>query len=124
MKTLLSFSLVGSLGFAIDLSVLVILSSYLGPHISRPLSFICAVSVTFIFNKRITFRQSRPPSFLLYLAGQSTGFLINFAVYEMVLLLLSATYDLYVAFVMGSLAGLIFNFLHAKYRVFRHEKDF
>lgn len=122
MKTLLSFSLVGSIGFVIDLCVLLMLSSVLGPHFARPLSFMCAVSATYVLNKKITFRHTGTSKFWTYLGGQTTGFLLNFAVYEMVLLWLNTAYNLYAAFFMGSIAGLIFNFLHAKYRVFKHEK--
>jgi len=120
------FGVSGVLGLLVDMGVLWLLTPWLGLYGGRVLSFLCAASSTWAFNRRQTFsptgRQGKTlaAEYLAYLGTMSVGGVIN--------------YSAYVAFVqhfpdwpgsamwgvaVGSLAGMCVNFLSARFLIFR-----
>lgn len=118
MKQFSLFVIVGSVGFLVDGLAFVSLLTVLGVHFSRIISFLIAVIVTFLLNKKFTFAKPEG-SLTKYVAGQSVGMLLNFSIYEVTILLLGkGALDVTVAFLLGSATAMVFNFLFAKKIVF------
>lgn len=118
MKQLLTYSLVGFLGFLVDFGSFLLLSALVPVDWARVLAFLLAVFVTYEFNARFTFATNGRRR--LYLFGQFKGFLLNFALFWFVRQLLNEWwYGEYIAFMVGSWAALAFNYLYAKRLVFR-----
>lgn len=117
------FAAIGAAGFAVDVLVLYLaLGAGLGPFGARALSFLAAVWFTWELNRRHTFgkaaAQARWWRYLLAMLGGGT---VNYATYGALMLALPDT-PLVPLFgvALGSGAGLAFNFLSAKFFVFRH----
>lgn len=120
------FGVSGVLALLVDMAVLWLSTPWLGLYGGRVLSFVCAATSTWAFNRRKTFdptgRQGKTlaAEYIAYLGSMSVGGVIN--------------YSAYVAFVrhfpdlpghamwgvaVGSLAGLGFNFVSARFLIFR-----
>ena len=120
------FGVSGVLGLMVDMGVLWLTVPSLGLYGGRVLSFLCAATSTWAFNRLQTFaptgRQGKTlaAEYLAYLGTMSVGGVIN--------------YSAYVAFVhhfpdlpgfamwgvaVGSLAGMCINFLSARFLIFR-----
>lgn len=120
------FGVAGVLGLLVDMGVLWLSTPWLGLYGGRVLSFLCAATSTWAVNRRQTFaptgRQGKTlaAEYLAYLGTMSVGGTVN--------------YGAYVAFVrhfpdlpgfsmlgvaVGSLVGLGFNFVSARYLIFR-----
>ena len=54
-REFLSFAVVGTIGFVVDLGVLYVVAPTLGWYGGRVLSFLAAASVTWALNRRFTF---------------------------------------------------------------------
>jgi putative flippase GtrA len=84
---LMAFGLVGGVGFVVDAGILQLLYSWadMNPFAARAISFPCAVTATWILNKRFTFRdrsvQATGNRYALYFVGQVLGALTNLAVF-------------------------------------------
>lgn len=82
-----SFVVVGAIGFIVDAAILALAFHGLqwGHYISRAISFLVAVSVTWHLNRNWTFahRATKWPrrEYTVYFAAQTVGALINFGVY-------------------------------------------
>jgi putative flippase GtrA len=122
---MLRFAMVGTVGFVTDASLLTALVHLAGwgPYESRPVSFVVAISVTWLLNRVFTFARRAGPDrrreYLRYVAVQGVGVSINFAVYAA---LLSALPPLMnypaVALAAGSLAAMTFNFVGVRWLAF------
>jgi putative flippase GtrA len=98
---------------------------HLGPYEGRVLSFLVGVTVTWLLNRRFTFRGLGGAEPLLrqwvkYASANIVGFAINYGTYALCV----AFIPLFGAFPVlavlpGSAAGLLFNFTAAKKLVFR-----
>ena len=124
-RELLLFIAAGLLGLLVDVGVLYgALALGSGWFAGRALSFLCAVWVTWQFNRRFTFTQRAGMStweeWWRYLSAMLLGGVVNYSAYSLVVLTLPYHPWLPLAAVSaGSLAGLSVNFLSAKYFVFR-----
>ena len=126
MRQLFWFGVSGVLGLLVDMAVLWLTTPWLGLYGGRVLSFLCAATTTWAFNRRQTFaptgRQGKTlvAEYVSYLGTMSIGGAVN--------------YSAYVAFVrhfpelpgfamwgvaVGSLTGLGFNFVSARFLIFR-----
>ncbi|MGE8364593.1 MULTISPECIES: GtrA family protein [Cupriavidus] len=124
-KQLLTFALAGATGFVVDSGVLYgALALGAGHYLGRLLSFLAAVFVTWRINRRLTF-PTRPGEsawheWWRYLVAMSAGGVINLAAYSVVIARLpAAAWAPLLAVAFGTGCGLVFNFLSAKYWVFR-----
>jgi putative flippase GtrA len=127
LSRFVSFGAVGVLGFVVDAGVLHVMlrSTHSGLYLGRAVSFLCAVTATWILNRTFTFRGAAGPSgmhheWLRYLGANSMGALINLGLYSVLVAhvaAFAATPAMAVA--AGSLSGLVVNFALTKTYVFR-----
>ncbi|MDY6982667.1 MAG: GtrA family protein [Pseudomonadota bacterium] len=135
MKTqLLRFGMTGAVGYVVDSLVLYLMMALgMGFLRGRLVSFVCAVVVTFLLNRRYTFAGQlqtagvRPPlwqEFGLYLAAMAFGGLLNLATYWFVVTSVPHFPALFaLAVAAGSLVGMVVNFASAKWWVFARWPD-
>jgi putative flippase GtrA len=126
LRAPLAFGVVGTLGFVVDAGVLAVLFHGFGfDHFSaRALSFAVAVTTTWALNRAWTFRADRRASVVreygLYLLAQSGGASINMAAYSLCIATMAVMAELpSTAVAVGSIAGMLFNYLSARHLVFR-----
>lgn len=112
----LKFSIVGTLGFLVDVGCFFCLSSLLGHFFSRIISFLAAVLFTYVLNKTLIFGlissslgfwKQLIPYLISMLAGGSVN-LITFFILDWTIVFISQRPFLGIA--IGSLAGLLVNF--------------
>ena len=111
------FVVVGSVGFVVDAGILHLLLPIAGPYNGRFISFAFAIVTTWLLNRNFVFKKRAEihREGLSYLAVQSTGFLINFTLYS---LLIHWHYLPFWSLVAASLVAMFWNFSGAKLIVF------
>lgn len=67
----MQFAFAGAVGFVVDAGVLVLVHPFVGAYAGRLISFICAVTTTWLINRSLTFRHQSdgkplPREFSLY----------------------------------------------------------
>ncbi|SLN53946.1 GtrA-like protein [Roseovarius albus] len=118
------FLVIGSLGFIVDASVLLVLILCGGDaYVSRLISFAAAVIVTWWGNRTWTFRervdQPKYKELSAYFLVQTCGAGINYGIYALVLFWIGTSpLQVLVALACGSVTALFFNFFGAKNAVF------
>ena len=129
VKQIFRFGLVGTVGFLVDagvLSALVMLTSC-GPYVARIFSYLCAATVTWYLNRKITFQVLNDVSlkreWLRYIFANTLGALLNYGVFVVLVFTLSEvrTYPV-LGVAAGSLAGMIVNFSISRVYVFGIKK--
>lgn len=123
---LLRFGVAGVLGLGVDTAVLYALMALGLPFVwARGFSFVAAASFTWAFNRRLTFAagMSVPPTwrewshYLLAMAGGGVAnYTVSVATYQWWPLV--QAYPV-LALALGSAVGMVFNFVSARYWVFR-----
>lgn len=113
MKRFGWFLVAGSIGFLADAGMLALLLhvSPLGPLVARGVAILFALSVTWFFNRVVTFGRSRFPLLLEGARYGSVGVLsaiLNYAVYASLLLAFPALHPL-AALIVASLAAMAFS---------------
>lgn len=133
LPALLRFGLVGIVGLLVDLAVLYVAAPGLGWYGARVLSFWAAATATWWLNRHYTFASATacvaqsPLSvgrqYLRYLLSMTLGGSVNYLTYATVIawVVLPAAPAIGVA--LGSCAGLAFNFVAARYFIFRHSAE-
>ena len=126
MRSFWLFCIGGVIGFVVDAGVLQILvSGFAWDRFSaRLISFLCAVTATWIFNRTYTFRGRQRHSLFgewaRYLLAMSGGFVFNFAAYSGLVLAFDLNRQwLPLAVAAGSVAGLGVNYLASRYWIYR-----
>ena len=120
------FGVVGAIGFLVDVAVLYLLIGSIGLFYGRAVSFLAAVVVTWLLNRKLTFRHrnSRLESgreFTVYLTLMLIGGLVNYAVYAgLVVTIPPIIAHPFIAVAAGSLAGMLINFVTSRFFLFRH----
>lgn len=120
------FGMVGTGGFLVDTAVLylAILSLNLAPVPARFLSFPAAVTFTWWMNRKFTFGGTS--KFILhewasFFVASAFGGAINFVVYTVIVTRgMAHVWTPALATASGSLSGLLFNYMSARYVVFRN----
>ncbi|RZT08679.1 Putative flippase GtrA (transmembrane translocase of bactoprenol-linked glucose) [Duganella sp. CF402] len=127
-RELLRFAVAGVAGLACDaLAFYLALAAGLSLYPARLLSFLCAVTLTWLINRRYTFASAgHPPpapslrEFVRYLGAMLGGGAINYAVSVLCVLMLPPwRVTPLLAVAAGSLAGMLLNFVSAKLLVFQ-----
>lgn len=118
------FSYVGAIGFAIDAGIVWFLTTnHIHPIIAQVIAFLLAVICTFFLNRRFSFPNTEKKWFqqlLNYILGTSVGSFVNNTVYIVLVLESKLFYSKPVfAVAIGSLLGMVFNFVISKFWVFR-----
>jgi putative flippase GtrA len=115
------FCVSGGLAFVVDAGLTQAWVSLggLDPWSARGLSFPVAVTCTWLFNRRFTFKPGRglslPREWMLYVSTQALGLAVNLSTYAV--LVWSSTIAAQwpaLAVAAGSIAGLLVNFFGAK----------
>jgi putative flippase GtrA len=126
-REFLLFALAGAMGFLVDVAVLYLAAPLLGWYAARVLSFLAAATATWALNRRYAFgaRRSGGPlarEYLGYLLTMLGGAAVNYTVYVLTLHALRGPWVPALGVGLGSVAGLVLNFLSARYLVFRRSR--
>jgi putative flippase GtrA len=124
-----AFVVVGTVGFAVDATILAILVHEYGwgHYTARVVSFAVAVTVTWLLNRRFVFASARTinrrSEYTRYLTVQGMGMAINFLTYSLCI----ATNQMMdrwpvIALAVGSIVALLFNYVGARMFVFTGEQ--
>ena len=132
LPALLRFGLVGVGGLLVDLAVLYVAAPNLGWYGARVLSFWAAATATWWLNRHYTFASATAAAaaaesaasvgrqYLRYLLSMTLGGSVNYLTYATVIVWWIWPAAPAVGVALGSCAGLVFNFVVAKYFIFRH----
>lgn len=122
----LRFALVGAAGALVDIGALYLARDAFGLDLytGRVFSFLCAVSFTFFANRIFTFGDAKRAhlarQWLVFATSQLGGLAVNYALYALLVTYWPLAHDEpAIAVVIGSLAGLVFNYAAARRLVFR-----
>lgn len=128
-REVLSFGLVGVVGYFADVLVTMTLAGFLGVYVARIPAFIAAATTTWVLNRKYTFKNN-PSSrgllieYLHYLATMTLGLITNYLTYALVVGLLGGGVRIVpIAVAVGSLAGMAVNFVGAKKLIYKEKKD-
>lgn len=125
MKQFLKFGIVGIVGFLVDAIILLVLVYIFlfDISLSRILSFLMAVFVTWLLNRNFTFNKkdkySKKKEYSYYLTIQSVGALLNYIVFIILVknFLFFEEY-LIVPLAIASIIAMFFNFFALRKKVF------
>ena len=122
------FLLAGGIGFVVDAGVLTLLVQLAqwGPIVARGPSFLAAVTVTWLLNRRLAFRglaiHRAGVEYRRYLLVQTTGALANLAIYAALIAWMPALGAVpVVPLCAGAVAGLVVNYTLSRRFVFPGE---
>ncbi len=118
------FGTVGAVGFVVDTSVVYATRGALGLYLAGVVSFLCAATVTWIGNRIWTFRTTTAGGmkrqWMLFLAANSSGFLLNRGTYAILVTISPLCAREPVFAIMGGVAmGMFLNFHLSRRIVFR-----
>jgi len=127
--SILRFAVIGALGMPVDAGILWLMTHRFGldPYSGRVVSWLCAATFTWTGNRYVTFHATRArglsgtaKEWMRFLAANAVGGLVNVGLYStLVRFAPPPVNNLYVALVLGVLAGLVFNFTLSKKMVFK-----
>jgi putative flippase GtrA len=126
----LRFGIVGTIGFAVDASVLYACAPFVGWLAGRLISFLAAASTTWWLNRRHTFTGHRNDltlaetglEYCRYLLSMLAGGAVNYACYVGTLHWLEGPGTALLGVAIGSVAGLGVNYSLARLVVFKRSK--
>jgi putative flippase GtrA len=133
MKTLswqlLRFAFAGTVGFAVDAAVVLALIEWAAADLisAKLLGFAVAVTITWIINRNLTFAAHASHNKLKewgqYVVANSAGGIANNLAYVIAIFQLAwlAKHPVF-AVALGSLVGMVFNFIASRWWVFRKGK--
>jgi putative flippase GtrA len=126
MRQFALFCVAGVIGFLVDAGIVQALVAGGGfdPYASRIVSFLCALTATWLFNRRYTFTPRRDENlwreWLRYAFAMLGGFIANYATYALMVYTLPLVREWPVIGVAaGSVAGLAVNYVSSKFWVYR-----
>ena len=123
-RELFIFGIVGVIGFVVDTGVLYLFKPTLGLYAGRLVSFFCAVVATWLLNRQFTFRLRESGvtlsrEFGRYFVSMLGGGTVNYTCYALLVYFVVAVAEQPVwGVAVGSLAGMLVNYLLAKFFVF------
>lgn len=125
---LLWFAVVGTIGFVVDATTLVLTRDWLGVYAARLLSFVVAVTATWLLNRSVTFKGREAgvgivQEYARYFGLMIAGGLVNYATYSLLVWKFDQGPLWLVVYVgAGSIAGLLVNYLSASKLLYRRRK--
>lgn len=123
-RQFLWFALSGTLAFVLDSAVLhLLMQAGINAYVARAISFVCAASFTWIFNRLLTFNTFEPApllqQWLRWMLAMGLGGLVNYALFAGLYAgLASVRAWPVIGVAAGSVAGLFVNFVTARFWVF------
>ena len=124
-RQLFYFAIAGVIGLIVDVAVLYLLRDSIGPFYGRAVSFFAAVYATWLVNRAFTFQGrpsglSRRREFTTYFTLMLAGGVVNYMAYSgLVLWSDIVRQHLFLGVAAGSVAGMVVNFLTARFLLFR-----
>ncbi len=128
-RELFLFGIVGVIGFVVDTGVLYLFKPALGLYAGRLVSFFCAVVTTWLLNRQFTFRLrgsgvTLRREFSRYFVSMLGGGTVNYTCYALLIYFVATVAEQPVwGVAVGSLAGMLVNYLLAKFFVFSKIAD-
>lgn len=128
-REFLLFGLVGTVGFIADTGILYLFRDSVGNYWARAISFPCAVFVTWILNRNLTFRnksanRTLAREFVHYFGMMIAGGMVNYGTYAVLVAWSPTVQRLPVLGVAaGSLAGMFVNYLQLRLLMYKHDKN-
>ncbi|MCX7120290.1 MAG: GtrA family protein [Gammaproteobacteria bacterium] len=120
------FALAGGCGFIIDFGVFYLLHLKLNFDISRVISILCAMTVTWIFNRTLTFKVEKKAThveWIKYMLVNGTGATINFSIFMLLTRSHPALKQYFIVpFIIATSISMWFNFALAKFYIFKKRK--
>jgi putative flippase GtrA len=125
---LVRFGLVGVLGFVVDTGVVDGMRFVHGNlYLDQAIAYLIAATVTWWLNRRFTFKTKATPSWRewgKYLLANLSGGIANYLVFVFATMFSRFIYHhAIIAIALGSLAGLVFNFIFSSLFVFTRKED-
>lgn len=123
-KRIIKFSFVGLIALLFESVLLFILHNFgIDPVFGRIISLPLAIILTWLLNRRITFRNKNPQKIkqlLKYFIFVITGMSINYLAYLLVIdLLKNQPFSYLIAICFGSASSMSFNFLSSNFIIFK-----
>lgn len=125
-KELLLFAGAGVLGYLADVATTLLLEGLLGVYAARIPAFVAAVTVTWIYNRNITFKSSESKheslitEYFHYAGLMVFGLIVNYIVYAIAISVMpDSKYSIILSVALGSLAGMIVNYVNSKKFIFK-----
>lgn len=117
------FVLAAILAFITDAGILEALTRWAGmsPFLARPIGIACAMVVSWLVNRTITFRMATPPhlsEFLRFVLASGTAQIINYAVFSAILLAVPGTAP-FIALVLACFVSMFVSYTGYRFGVFR-----
>jgi putative flippase GtrA len=128
-RQFLWFGVVGTIGFVVDAATLVALRDGLGVYAARLVSFVVAVTATWLLNRSVTFKERETgvgiwQEYARYFGLMIAGGLVNYATYSLLVWKFDQSPLWLVVYVgAGSIAGLLVNYLSASKLLYRRRKS-
>jgi putative flippase GtrA len=127
-REFLFFAAAGVAGLGVDVGVLYLAAPVLGWYLARVLSFAAAATATWALNRRYAFgarhsEVSLAREYLGYLLTMLGGAFVNYGVYVLVLHAFTGPWVPAAGVALGSLAGLVLNFLSARHLIFKSRRN-
>lgn len=129
VRQLVLFGIAGVLGFVVDAGVLraLVSGAHANAYVARLLSFLCAATATWLFNRHHTFRGVRKYSLFgewsRYLLAMCGGFALNYAVYAFLYYHVDRVRTWpEIGVAAGSLGGMLVNYLVSRYWIYSHRR--
>lgn len=120
MRRFAKFCIAGTIAFLVDAGIVTALTALFGmdPYVARILSFLAAATTTWAINRRYTFEMKQPPShgeLAGYVVLMLAGAAVNYGAYAACITFWPlAREHLWLAVAIGSMAGLVLNYLSAR----------
>ena len=129
-KEILFFAISGVIGFVVDAGIVQFLVRewQVNPYEARLVSFLCAATTTWAFNRKVTFAGkgsggSKRRQLIRYLIAMAGGFALNYGAYAACVASFAIVREWpAIGVAAGSIAGAVVNFLSSKYWIFRAPK--
>ncbi len=125
-RQFLSFCVVGTVGFVVDVAILYALSPWTGWYLGRLFSFLGAATATWHLNRLFTFSDladtakfSMWQQYWRYIVAMLGGASVNYLAYTITLHFNSSSWAPTLGVALGSVAGLLVNFVSARKVAFR-----
>lgn len=130
IKQILSFGLVGTIGYLADASITVLFGSLLGVYGARVPAFAVAVTATWYLNRIFTFGRgsSRHTSLVReyghYVSVMLVGLIVNYVVFAIsVTLIREYSYGIFLSVGIGSLSGMVVNYFFSHRFIYTQNTD-
>lgn len=129
IRIFLLFGISGVIGYFVDIAVLYALKDRYGLYNARAASFFCAVFVTWVINRNITFRARRSrfnasAEFIRYITLMLGGGAVNYVVFLLLVkkFLIIMKYP-FIGVAIGSLSGMVINLLTSRWLIYRYAPE-